>query len=764
MIELERKSVVRGLASFALAAAATAQERIGPQERPPSAGPLPIDLDAPVSRWDDGLPLGNGVLGALVWGGENVLRVSLDRADLWDERLPAALLEEGWTYETIRKLVAANDAKTLHERFDVPYDTVAYPTKLPVGRIEFTFGEKQLAKRIRLDPSRAEVIAGYGISRARVCVLAKLPLILVRVDSESPKVSIVPPAGVAKLGYEPAAAGEDADAKWYVQKAAEGVSYAVVCAHYVDPKGVTFAISVGKATGGADPLPAARAATELDPSVTYDQITQAFHHSWWAERWRTSWVKLPDPKLQAQYDLARYLYAAGSRVDQLGLGGAPLALQGLWTADEGGLPPWKGDYHNDLNTQTTYLAYPPMGFFEQGECFLRYLEQLQGTFRAFAKSFYGVEGLVVPGVMTLGGRATGGWAQYSLSPTNTLWLVQSFDDYWRYTGDREFLEKRAYPWCAAAGEALSALLAPAENGKLRLALSSSPEIFDNSMKAWLPPNSNYDQALLRYGFSALLRMAAAVGNEAATARWAGVLDKLEPLDVDAGTGSLTFARGVPYTESHRHFSHAMAIHPLGLVDVEGSEADRKLVAATLERIEAGGTDWWTGYSFSWFACMQARAGRGEKALSYLEKYLAFTGRNGFHLNGDQSGRGLSKFTYRPFTLEGNMLAAQAVHEMLLQSWGGVVRVFPATSARWGDVQFKDLRAEGGWKVSARRELGSTQWVSVVSPRGGALVLRNPFGAGAAKWSVPDVERRGDDYVVTLPPGALLEGWPRTEER
>ena len=112
----------------------------------------------------------------------------------------------------------------------------------------------------------------------------------------------------------------------------------------------------------------------------------------------------------------------------------------------------------------------------------------------------------------------------------------------------------------------------------------------------------------------------------------------------------------------------------------------------------------------------------ERALEYLKKYeRGFIGPNGFHLNGDQSGTGLSGFTYRPFTLEGNFLAMQAVQEMLLQSWGevgvpksSIIRIFPAVSEQWKDVSFRDLRAEGGLRVSAERKDGRTSRVSITA--------------------------------------------------
>ena len=265
------------------------------------------------------------------------------------------------------------------------------------------------------------------------------------------------------------------------------------------------------------------------------------------------------------------------------------------------------------------------------------------------------------------------------------------------------------------------------DGKLYLPLSSSPEIHDNSLRAWLTPNSNYDLALMRWTFAALAEMADALDRTDDVAKWRGLASKLESLHVD-DENVLMFAPGEPFNVSHRHHSHTMAIHPLGSLNIDGSSRDRAIIAATLDRMHEKGTQAWIGYSFSWFACLAARAGRAEQALTYLRDYeRAFILRNGFHVNGDQIGAGLSGFRYRPFTLEGNFLAMEAVHEMLLQGWGGRIRVFPAVSTQWADVSFDRLRAEGGFAVSAKRVAGKTQSVRVTATVDQPLRLVNPFG-------------------------------------
>ena len=157
------------------------------------------------------------------------------------------------------------------------------------------------------------------------------------------------------------------------------------------------------------------------------------------------------------------------------------------------------------------------------------------------------------------------------------------------------------------------------------------------------------------------------------------------------------------------------------------------------------------------ACLRARTGDAEAAFQNLDIFRkAFLLRNGFHANGDQLKAGFSSFTYRPFTLEGNFLASQAVHEMLLQSWGGVIRVFPAVPARWSRAAFDDLRPEGGYRVSARRRNGVTTWLKVVASRDGQVKIRDNFAGRQPTWSRPGVEKVGDNWQFQLKAGEAVE--------
>ena len=713
-----------------------------------------LTLPAPLTTWETALPLGNGLLGGLLWGGDSTLNLSLDRADLWDLRPAAPFGTAGYRYADIIRLVREAKADSLRVRFDDPYDNIAHPTKLPGGRVVFTLASDTKATAFSLNLATAEATVRTTSGAVHGMFSATDTVALFQFQNLA-RVSIVRPSSLATLGYDDASHGSDTTRtgvheQWMVQRAAGNLRYVVAVGSRQDGASSLVAITIATSADGADPVRVARARLHRALRAGYEPIRRT-HATWWRRFWAsTASITVPDTALQAHLDFVRYLYGAGARN-----GAPPIPLQGVWTADGGALPPWKGDLHNDLNTQMTYLAAHAAGADDAMTGWLEFNWRLLPTYRRFARDFFGVPGAAIPGVMALDGSPLGGWGQYSLSPTMGLWVAQSFHLQWRYSRDARFLRERAYPFVAELGRATTALLVRGDDGTLRLPLSTSPEIFDNSMKAWLPSMSNFDLALLHWTFGALDDMATALGRTREAARWRKTRAALTPLVIDSATNTLPFAYGLPYAESHRHFSHAMAIHPLALLTIDDPK-DSVVVERSLDELKRFGSDWWTGYSFAWYSAMLARAGRGDDALVQLETYRrAFILPNGFHANGDQTKSGLSKYTYRPVTLEGNFLALHAAQEMLLQSWGGVVRIFPAVSARWRDASFRELRAEGGFRVSATRSEGLTRQVRVVSSVSGVLRLRDPFDAAPVTWNRRDVRRVGSNYVVRLSKGDTL---------
>ena len=264
-------------------------------------------------------------------------------------------------------------------------------------------------------------------------------------------------------------------------------------------------------------------------------------------------------------------------------------------------------------------------------------------------------------------------------------------------------------------------------------MSSSPEINDNSISAWFAEPTNYDLALIRWLYGATAELASELGLEAEASRWRALLSEWPELARSPLDGKLLVAPGIPLKESHRHFSHLMAIHPLGIVDWSNGDRDRQTIMASLADLDRLGTNYWVGYSFSWLGSFFARARQGDRAAQALRTFAdCFVLKNSFHANGDQSGTGKSTLTYRPFTLEGNFAFAQGVQEMLIQSHSGRIVLFPAIPPGWKDARFTTLRTEGAFLVSATLSGGRVTEVSVEAGADGVFRLQNPFGG--SRWN------------------------------
>jgi alpha-L-fucosidase 2 len=327
----------------------------------------------------------------------------------------------------------------------------------------------------------------------------------------------------------------------------------------------------------------------------------------------------------------------------------------------------------------------------------------------WTRRFFGVPGLNAPMQADLQNRQLGGWRQYSHSLASSAWLAHHFHLHWRMSDDAGFLRDRAYPYLSDVCLYIEGISAERdERGMRTVALSSSPEIHHNEPCAWFEEWTNYDLGLFRWCLGAAAEMADVLADTEGARRWRSVLAELPEIAVDADD-VLLVTPSVSLPESHRHFSHAMALHPLDMLRPLDNDRDARIANATLDQLHAFGPGKWMGYSYAWFAALLARAGRGDEAAEALRIYQqAFTFPNGFHTNGDWLGQGRCDIVFGVFTLEGNSAAATAVHEMLLQSRPGALRVFPALPKSWTEARFERLLADGGIEVSAKLESGQVE--------------------------------------------------------
>ena len=708
-----------------------------------------------VQVWDEALPLGNGILGALVWGDGRPLKISLDRADLWDLSPVPEFQAADYNYATMRQWHEQGKHADLVRVYEAPYSRPA-PTKIPAGRIELTLPAEArfLDTSLTLADAMAEMRFTNGL-RARIFLHAVQPAGMIQLNSASsrgitPKL-IPPPFGgkiinsarggigagdLAQLGYPAPVQTSGRNWQAFTQQGAQGFHFAAYLEWRERDGEWLAAWSVASSLEGTEPLQLARRRVEEALSKGFDALGRS-HVDWWQSYWSKSSVTLPNAVIERQWFLDQYKFGAASR-----RGAPPITLQGPWTADDGQLTPWKGDYHHDLNTQLSYWPCYTGNHLDEGLSYLDWLWATRSNCVAWTKRFFNLPGLNVPMTSDLNNSQIGGWRQYTHSASTAAWLAQHFYWHWKFSVDREFLHDRAWPYLREASVFIEAITTYKDGkGRRTLPLSSSPEIHDNRPQAWFKEITNYDLSLMRWLLGATAELADELKLADEARRWRRILGELPEFALGED-GRLLVAPGEPLKESHRHFSHLMAIHPLGVVDgVDGLDA-RRTVEASLRDLDRLGSDQWCGYSFAWLSSLAARAGDGAKAERALEVFsTAFTLRNSFHCNGDQSGKGYSKFRYRPFTLEGNFAAAAGVQEMLLQSHRGRIEVFPAVPGSWRDVTFTTLRAQGAFLVSAERRNGVTRRVEVQSEKGGACRLLSPWSGRELVFAMKPGEKR-----------------------
>jgi alpha-L-fucosidase 2 len=686
-------------------------------------------FDSLAKRWDEAIPLGNGWLGALIWQKENKIRMSLDRVDLWDDRPMPEIdkLKFSWVVEQVKK----GQYDTVQKLGDEPYEKYAAPTKIPGAALEFDlngFG-KVVSNELDIKTGLSVVKFESGIvfnnyihavnpvgyfgfeNLSATLFIPEMIIPNYNTGKAGTSGNSVEGLGLEKLGYKKGIITRTSNSIKYHQPTLKNNYYEVLVKWYRLPANRI----IGQWT-----ITNNKPAQLPDPDFKLKEPTGwPSHNSWWNDYWSRSSVSLPDKHLERQYYLEMYKFACVARGNT-----PPISLQAIWTADNGNLPPWKGDFHHDLNTQLSYWPGYTGNHLDLTASYTNWLWKVKDVNKKWTRNYFEIDGLNVPGVTTISGKEMGGWIQYSMSPTIAAWLAQHF--YWQaaYSMDKKFAVKaEEYLWNVYLF--IDSYLGQNKKDTGFIPLSSSPEYHDNSIKAWFKETTNYDKALifsLRPSYNKIKEII--YGSTSPTFCTKNNVDNLKDYDVNE-TG-LTVAPGQNLEISHRHLSPYMAIYPLCLLDIE-NDTEKNIIEKSIQHIENKGTSQWCGYSFSWMACIYARAKQADKAVKQLQIFASnFCSSNSFHLNGDQKGGQYSSFTYRPFTLEGNFAFAQGVHELLLQTRNGYIEVFPAVPDSWKNVSFKTIRAEGAFLVSAVREGGIVSEVKITAEQGSQFEMKLPF--------------------------------------
>ena len=719
---------------------------------------------APV-RWLTGIPLANGDIGALVWGDGAPLKITLDKYDAWETReVPLKL-----TYKELRRLVKDGKWKEAVEcmRTESLYGDGPRPTRLPMPRLELDFGQPLTwhSGRLRLHTATAEIDAAIGDKPLHIEMIVHasentLQIRLTGAGAAEAKVHASldhldrgAKETLKRWGYPNPEIAESASEGTLRLKAPTGYEYAIAWRRVIDPTSGTHTITLAllSTADAPDPLAAAKA-------LAASGAPEDAHRAWWADYWTRSYLLIPDARLEALYYAEMYKLGCLSRP-----GKYPITLQGLWTLD-GGMPPWAGDYHLDMNVQQSYWPIYSANRLDLGEPLYRSFSACLPKWREQCRAFFGFDGIWAGCAIGPKGERIFGYSGVELWPGNAAWLAQHYWLHFLYSRDKTFLREQALPMIRFAFMTYANLLEPGDDGRLHVPLSYSPEYGEGGFDAYCR-DPNCDLALIRFLAKAIIESNSTLGTQDdLTGRAKEVLDKLA--DYVQKGNDLWISADTPLRHSHRHFSHLMAIHPLGLLTRDGTEAEKALIRGSLREIRVKGTGEWTGWAFPWMSLIASRAGYGNTAWEMLDVYAnSFIMPNTFHINGDPRVFGLSLFDYEPMTLEAGFGAAAAIMEMLLQSYGGCTRVFPTVPDRWHDAYFADLRAEGAFLVTAKLTEGETGFVIVQSEAGEPCRIRNPFKGGDAELielsntASPVQKLTGETLSFKTTPGARYLLYP-----
>jgi alpha-L-fucosidase 2 len=401
----------------------------------------------------------------------------------------------------------------------------------------------------------------------------------------------------------------------------------------------------------------------------------------------------PDPDLEELiFQFARYLMISSSRP-----GCMPANLQGLW--NQSNRPPWRSDYHSDVNIQMNYWFVDHANL---SECFTPLSEWLYSVVpikREATKEKFGVRGWAHRSENGIFGGASYKWI-----PGDAPWILQNIWDHYAFTQDQEYLKLRAYPLLKEQCEFWEDSLIQWPDGKLVSPKSVSPE------HGPLAEGNSYEQQLVYDLFTNYVEAAKELGvDETFRNKVEEMRSRLLGPQIGKWGQLQEWAedRDDP-NDKHRHLSHLIAVHPgrqiSPLTTPELAEAARVSMNARGD----GGTGW----SKAWKISIWARLHDGNRAYKLLKEQI----------NGNFYGNLLS--FHPPFQIDGNFGYAAGVCEMLVQSHMGQIHLLPALPDAWSAGNVKGLKARGGFELDCRWKDGEISEAVIRSMHGGPCRVRS----------------------------------------